>query len=115
MLLIRSTAVLVASLGLIGVAALALPALDWTAVAWLLPAFALTLVTLAVSTVAEPIPSAVGVALGWIISVAVVGHIAGDGVAVFHATGQMLCVALIAGAGLILARRSEAFERRPWA
>jgi hypothetical protein len=114
LLLIRSTAVLVASLGLIGLAALALPTLDWTAVAWLLPAFALTLVTLAVSTLIEPIPSAIAVALGWIVSVAVVGHLSGDGVAAFHATGQVLCLALIAVAGLILTRRSEAFERRPW-
>src|SRR5438552_15159541 len=51
LLLFRSAAVLVASLILIGLAALALPSLDWTAAAWLLPAFALTLVTLAVATV----------------------------------------------------------------
>src|SRR6266550_3587476 len=43
LLLFRSAAVLVASLFLIGMAALALPSLDWTAAAWLLPAFALTL------------------------------------------------------------------------
>jgi hypothetical protein len=114
LLLIRSTAVLVASLVLIGLAALALPSLDWTAAAWLLPAFALTLVTLAVSTVAEPVPSAVGVAAGWIMSVGVLGHLSGDGVAAFHATGQVLFLVLIAVAGLVLARRAEAFERRPW-
>src|SRR5439155_2321493 len=39
LLLIRSTAVLAASLVLIGLVALALPRLDWTAAAWLLPAF----------------------------------------------------------------------------
>ncbi len=115
LLLLRSAAVLVASLALIGLGALALPGLDWTAVAWLLPALALTLVTLAVSTVAEPVPSAVAVAMGWIVSVAVVGHLAGDGVAAFHATGQVLFLVLIAVAGLVLARRSEAFDRRPWA
>ena len=115
LLLLRSMAVLVASLVLIGLGALALPGLDWSAMAWLLPALALTLVTLAVSTVAEPVPSAVAVATGWIVSVALVGHLAGDGVAAFHATGQVLCLVLIAVAGLVLARRSEAFERRPWA
>jgi hypothetical protein len=115
LLLVRSAAVLVASLVLIGLAALALPGLDWTTVAWLLPALALTLVTLAVSTVAEPVPSAVAVAMGWIVSVALVGHLAGDGVAAFHATGQVLCLVLIAVSGLVLARRSEAFERRSWA
>ena len=50
-----------------------------------------------------------------IVSVALVGHLAGDGVAAFHATGQVLCLVLIAVASLILARRSEAFDRRPWA
>ena len=114
LLLIRSTAVLAASLVLTGLVALALPRLDWTAVAWLLPAFALTLATLAVSTVAEPVPSAVGVAIGWIVAVTLVGHLAGDGVAAFHATGQVLCLGLVAVAGLILTRRSEAFDRRPW-
>ena len=99
----------------IGLAALALPGLDWTAAAWLLPAFALTVLTLAVSTVMEPVPSAVGVALWWVVSVALVGHLAGDGVAAFHADGQVVCVVLIAVAGLVLARRSEAFERGTWA
>ncbi len=111
LLLVRSTSVLVTSLVLIGLAALALPTLDWTAVAWLLPASALTLVTLAVSTVAEPVPSAVGVAAAWVIAVSVAGHVAGDGVAAFHATGQLLCLALVAVAGVVLARRSEAFEQ----
>jgi hypothetical protein len=114
LLLFRSTAVLVASLVLIGLAALALPTLDWRAAAWLLPAFALTLVTLAASTIVEPVPAAVGVASGWIFSVVVVGRLAGDGVAAFRATGQVLCLAMIAVAGLIVARRSEAFERKPW-
>jgi len=114
LLLIRTTAVLVASLVMAGLAALALPSLDWTAGAWLLPAFALTLVTLAVSTLAEPIPSAAGVSVGWIVAVAAAGNLAGDGVAAFHAAGQVLCLALVALAGLFLARRAEAFERRPW-
>lgn len=111
LLLLRSTSVLVTSLVLIGLAALALPALDWTAVAWLLPASALTLVTLAVSTVWEPLPSAVGVAAVWVFGVGVAGHAAGDSVAAFHAAGQLVCLALVFVAGLILARRSEAFER----
>ncbi|HXJ63516.1 MAG TPA: zf-HC2 domain-containing protein [Actinomycetota bacterium] len=115
LLLYRSAAVLVASVVFIGLAALALPGLDWTAAAWLLPAFALTVLTLAVSTVMEPVPSAVGVALWWVVSVALVGHLAGDGVAAFHADGQVVCVVLIAVAGLVLARRSEAFERGTWA
>jgi hypothetical protein len=110
LLLLRSTSVLVASVVLIGLAALALPALDWTAVAWLLPAFALTLVTLAFSTVAEPLPSAAGVAVGWVVGVAAVGHVTGDGVAAFHATGQLLCLAMVAVAGLVLARRSDSFQ-----
>jgi hypothetical protein len=112
LLLIRCTAVLVASLVLIGLAALTLPSLDWIAAAWLLPALALTLVTLAVSTVAEPLPSAVGVALVWVISVVLVGHFSGDGVAAFRVGGQELCLALIVLSGAILTHRFEAFERR---
>jgi hypothetical protein len=112
LLLIRSTAVLAASIVLVGGAAFALPRLDWTAAAWLLPAIALTLATLAASTVAEPLPSAAGVAFGWIFAVTLVGHLAGNGVAAFHTTGQVLCLGLAAVAGLVLTRRSEAFDRR---
>jgi hypothetical protein len=114
LLLMRSTAVLVVSLVLIGLAALALPRLDWAAAAWLVPAFALTLVTLALSTVADPVPSAVGVALCWVFAVALVGHVSGDGIAAFRAIGQVVCLGLVAVAGLFLTRQSEAFERRPW-
>ena len=114
LLLVRSAAVLAASLVLIALAALALPRLDWTAAAWLLPAFALTSVTLAVSTMVEPVRSAVGVAAAWILGVTMAARLAGDGVAAFHATGQGLCVVVVALAGLILARRSEALDRRVW-
>lgn len=114
LLLVRSTAVLAASVVLIGMAALTLPSLDWTAAAWLLPSLALTLMTLALSTVAEPAPSATGVALGWILSVGIAGHLAGDGAAAFHAGGQVLCLALIIVTGIILARQGDAFEQRPW-
>jgi hypothetical protein len=114
LLLLRSTAVLASSLVLIGLAALALPRLDWTAAAWLLPALALTSVTLAVSTVVEPVRSAVGVAVAWILGVTMAARLAGDGVAAFHETGQGLCVVLVAVAGLILARRSAAIDRRLW-
>ncbi len=115
LLLIRSAAVLATSLLMIGAATLALPRLDWTSAAWLLPAFALTLVTIAVSTVAKPVPSAVGVALGWIVVVTLAGRLAGNGVAAFHVPGQAVCLGLIATAGVVLARRAEAFDRRPWA
>ena len=50
LLLIRAVAVLVTTTVIAGLAALALPGLQWTAAAWLLPSLGLTLASLALAT-----------------------------------------------------------------
>jgi hypothetical protein len=65
LLLIRAVAVLVSSGGLIAIAALALPQLNWATAAWLLPALGLTSASLALGTVFNPLHAAVAVAVTW--------------------------------------------------
>ena len=65
LLLLRTGAVLATSLPLVLAAGLLVPTMSWTAVAWLLPALALTALLLAVSTWVRPAPVAVALALLW--------------------------------------------------
>lgn len=70
-LLAVRTAVVVTSTFLpAGVAAVLLPTQPWTAIAWLLPALALTVGTLALSTRMAPHVAASGLAIGWFSTVA---------------------------------------------
>lgn len=66
LLVIRSAAVLTATVLLAAAAAVLLPGAPWLAVAWLLPALALTAGTLALSTWLEPLYSALALATVWI-------------------------------------------------
>jgi Putative zinc-finger len=110
LLLLRVAAVLAASVVLAGGAALGLPQLDWTAVAWLLPALGLTLASLGLGTVLPP-PAANGlVAVAWVAVVLQAETVARGELAAFRAPGQWGFVAVIAVASLLLRWRREVFE-----
>jgi hypothetical protein len=111
LLLIRSTAVLASSVVLSAVAALALPAFDWRAVAWVLPSLALTLATLALSTWVRPLVAAGGVVLGWVFVSILSAYDHADRLVIFHASGQIACLVLVAVSVLALASRREALEQ----
>lgn len=111
LLLIRALAVLVASLVLIGAAALALPE-AWTSAAWLLPSLGLAVASLACATVWSPAVSMVGVAATWVIGVVLAETASPVPLAAFHASGQWASLAVVVlSLGVVMARR-EAFERR---
>ncbi|MEP6759514.1 MAG: zf-HC2 domain-containing protein [Actinomycetota bacterium] len=112
LLFIRATAVLCASLVIAGVAAVALPRSDWTVTVWLVPAFGLTLATLALATWVRPIAAAVVVGLGWVLLAAAASIASTDPLAAFHAGSQLLFLGLIAGSVVVLARRHAAYEGR---
>jgi len=65
LLLLRTAAVLATSLPLVLAASLMVPALSWTAVTWLFPALAFTVVVLAASTWTRPTVAAVGLGIAW--------------------------------------------------
>ena len=112
LLLIRASAVLASTTVLAGAAALALPGLDWTAAAWLLPSLALTVLSLGLATFASA-PVAFGsVAVLWIAVVTLVELSATTRLAAFHAFGQVTFLIVAVVAALLVARRREAFDMR---
>ena len=111
LLLIRSTAVLVSTVALAAVAALALPALDWHAAAWLLPSLGLTLATLALSTWVRPLVAAGIVAVAWVFVAIAATYDRADRLVVFHGGGQIALLVLAAVSVVALARRRETFEQ----
>ncbi len=112
LMLIRATAVLVASLALAGIAALALPQLNWSAAAWLLPSLGLTMASLALSTYVGPIRAAMGITSGWILTVLATEFVSSERLAAFHRTGQLAFLVIAVGAAMVLAGRRQSLERR---
>lgn len=110
LLLLRSVAVLATSLPLTALVALALPGLDWTAGAWLLPALGLTLTTLAASTMVGHLLAAGAVTWSWLALVATVARLAEGRPVLFGPEGQAGFLALAALAVAVLAARHHRFE-----
>jgi class 3 adenylate cyclase len=108
LLLIRATAVLVATSILAGLASLALPRLDWTATAWVLPSLGLTIAALALATVMRPLWAVGTVASLWV-SAVVASEIASSVPdAAFRGPGQVaFFVVVVAGAPLFARRREH--------
>jgi hypothetical protein len=112
LLFIRTIAVLVASVAIAGLAALALPGLDRSIALWLLPALGLTLATLVVATWLQPIAAACSVGLAWLAVAAGAAVAASDPLAAFHVLAQLAYVVTIGVSLLILAFRHVAYEGR---
>jgi len=110
LLLARATAVLSASIVLAGIASLALPQLDWTAAAWLLPAVALTLSSLALGSYIHPAWASGLVGFGWISAVTVIERASAARLAAFHADAQVVFAVIAIVAGIVVLLRREAFE-----
>ncbi|MFD7687273.1 zf-HC2 domain-containing protein [Streptomyces sp. NPDC059781] len=113
LLMIRTVAVLGAGLGLNGLATLALPGYGLRALAWLLPALALTATGLALTARLGPVlaPSLVGG--GWIalLLTADAARAGGDGpLAPFTAAGQGVSAAVTALAAALLVLLRDRFD-----
>jgi hypothetical protein len=114
LLLIRSVAVLVSTMGLGGIAAMFLPGLDWSVTAWLLPSLGLVTASLALSTIVHPLRAAASVAGAWVVAVGPAGWVGSGDVAARTLFGGVMQVAMLVvtlGAGLVLAARRDEFER----
>lgn len=110
LLLVRSAAVLVTTTLLAGAAALVVPDLGWAAAAWLLPALGLTLASLALATVVPPVAAAASVAGAWVLVVTLAERVSSAELAAFRGGSQLLYLGVAVVAGLVLARRRDAFE-----
>jgi hypothetical protein len=106
LLVLRSLAV-VATTALIALAgALALPGLDWTAAAWLLPSLGLTLAALGLATAIGPVPAGTLVGVTWVFVVIAAWRASGDPLTAFGDAGQLACLgAALAGTAVLLFRR----------
>ena len=92
LLLLRTSAVLVAAFTVSGLAALLAPSKGLIQLAWLLPTIALVGATLALSTRMSVQTAASIVGVAWLGIVIVVGQVTNDSVATFGAAGQIACV-----------------------
>ncbi|MFE2418692.1 zf-HC2 domain-containing protein [Streptomyces hokutonensis] len=115
LLMIRTVAVLVAGLGLNGLATLALPEYGLRALAWLLPALALTTTGLALIPRLGPVlaPSLVGG--GWVACLVVANNVHGGTLAPFTPAGQGVAAAVAALAAGLLYLLRDRFDARPTA
>jgi class 3 adenylate cyclase len=108
LLLIRATAVLAATSLLAGLASLALPRLDWTASAWLLPSLGLTIATLALATVMRPLRAVATVGFLWVTGVVASEILSSVPDAAFRGPGQVAFFAVVVvGAPLFAKRRGR--------
>jgi hypothetical protein len=114
LLLIRSVAVLLSTMGLGVIAALFLPGFDWSVAAWLLPSLGLVTASLALSTILHPLRAAASVAGAWVVAVGAAAWAGSGAVAsrtVFGGAMQVVMLVVTLAAGLILAARRDEFER----
>ncbi|MCX4699726.1 zf-HC2 domain-containing protein [Streptomyces sp. NBC_01373] len=111
LLMIRTVAVLVAGLGLNGLATLALPEYGLRALAWLLPALALTATGLALTPRLGPVRAPALVAGSWVALLLTADALRaadGDPLAPFTAAGQGVAAAVAAlAAGLLFLLRDR--------
>lgn len=105
---VRSAAVLVASLAPALVLAVGLPGPGWLPVALLLPALAVSALSLAASTAVDPATAAIGVGAGWVMLSAALGVASRSPAVAFGPTGQVLSgVVVLAALGVLAARRGR--------
>ena len=114
LLLWRAAAVLVASLGVSLPAALTLPGLGLRAVAWVLPALAVTVTGLAASSVARPTHAAAGVGAIWTLLALGAEVASAHPFAAFGQAGQYAATIVLIGAAVVLIARADAFDVARW-
>ena len=110
LLLLRAVAVLVVTIGLAAVAALALPGFGWSAAAWLLPSLGLTSASLALATYVAPLTAFAGVGVTWVAVVLFSAISSHETLAAFGTSAQVAFVLLACFAGAVLVLRREHLE-----
>ena len=109
LVLLRTTAVLLTVVPIMVAAGLLLPLDGATAVAWVLPSLAFTLVVLGAGSWVDPWAAAVAVGAGWVVAVAMSARL-GDVLAVVAPTALVGYVVLIVAGALILVLATPAWR-----
>jgi putative zinc finger protein len=112
LLLLRTIAVLATTLVVVGLAALALPGVGWTAAAWLLPSLALCVTGLALATYVSPLRACAAVAAVWIGAVVAAAIGEHDRLAAFGGTAQVVFGVLTALGVALLVQRHDRLDLR---
>ena len=108
LLLVRSAAVLAATIALAVPVTLLLPSTPLVAAAWLLPALALAVTSLALATRIDPVVSSAGLSALWLVG-ALSGLAPGrDPLVVATAVPQLLALVLLAASGAVLLQQRRA-------
>ncbi len=113
LLLIRTMTILVTSIAILTVGAVLLGGPATAAVAWLLPALAVTTGSIALSPRLGPQRAAAAVGGGWILAVIAVGSVSGHASGAFDPPGQVFWLLVATMAGILVERqrrRSRYFE-----
>ncbi|MFF3846005.1 zf-HC2 domain-containing protein [Streptomyces sp. NPDC002328] len=113
LLMIRTVAVLTAGLVFNGLATLALPGYGLLALAWLLPALALTATGLALTPRLGPVLAPALVGGAWLTLLVLTEQHSRDALSPFTAYGQSAAGALAALAALLLYQSRDRFDARP--
>lgn len=108
--LLRALAVTGATTVLTAAASLALPVLDWRAAAWLLPALAVALCGLALSTVVGPLQAAGGLGIAWVTGVSIAVQRSADLLVAFRPAAQVVFGAIVVVCGVAVAWRRDSFD-----
>jgi hypothetical protein len=111
LLLLRTSAVLVATIPIVGLASVAMPGVDPGTAAWLLPSFALTTTSLALSARLGPVTAATAVTAGWLWLVAATADPHTATALPFSAGGQIASALAGAVAIALLMLQRHRFER----
>lgn len=82
------------------------------AIGWLLPALALAAASLALSTWLPPWTAVGLIVSGWLVAVPLAGRLAGDWLAPFGTSTQVLAVAVAVGAGAVVTVRAPRLDHR---
>jgi len=110
LLLLRAASVLATSTMLAAAASVLLPGFGWGAAGWLLPSLGLTVCSLALATMVEPL-RAVGVTAGaWVVAVAVTVALPSPSSVLFSPAGQVAFATLALLAGVVVLVRRGRFE-----
>jgi hypothetical protein len=108
LLLLRSAAVTAVTCATASVAGALLPTRTLTAAAWLLPALALTSLTLVLTRRVDVRYAAAAVGGAWLV-VAVVTHTGAERLAVFGTVGQLACVGVLTASLIVLVADRERY------
>jgi hypothetical protein len=109
LMLVRSIAVVGSTIALTGIGGILLADSGWAAAAWLLPALALSVTTLALSARVAPVWAGAWVLTSWVAVVVLSWQLTGSRLAVFGELGQLAALTLIVIAGLALFRQRSTF------